>query len=166
MDCTEWYSQIQLRILLNSDLLLNSMLKYHWENPCNKILSLNDPKIMIITLKYYLLVTKICSNTVGIPLKPDVIIGSIVLNGILKYHWQCHWSLVYCWIVCLITIIIIESTIETRLYYWMVKWYCMILWNPIENNTETWFIEMYDQIPLRVTDKHVFHWVIQWYSTV
>ena len=69
------------------------------------------PNTIEKTTEVWFIVEKYVQIPLVVPLKHDLSLSSpMVLNGILKYHWEYHWSLIYCWKVCSDTI---ESTIET-----------------------------------------------------
>ena len=146
---TEWYSQIPLRILLKSDLLLNSM-------------------VLIESLKQDFIIE--WSNATEwyskIPLKIPLK-SHLLLHSMFKYHWENNWNK----ILSLNVWFIIERNVPIPLRvplmpYFIIEWsngtewYWMVLqitaentiesyWNTIEwsNGTE-WYSLVFNGIPL------------------
>ena len=76
------YSQIPLRIPQKSDLLLQSMFKYHWKYHWNMFYH------WVVQWCWMVFSYTIESTTENYILPLD---GPMVLNGITNYHWEYHW---------------------------------------------------------------------------
>ena len=95
----------------------------------------------------------------------------MVLNGVLKYHWQYHWSLlislIWYWMVFLYTIErIAKKCFNTE---WSNGTYWVIFSNTIENTTKVWFIiEQYVYILLIESFDFIIEWSngTEWYSQI
>ena len=104
----ERYSQIPLRIPLQSDLLLNSMFRYHWEYHWNMFYHCVVQWLWMIlsntienTTEIWLIIEQSVPLPLRVPMKPDLIIkwssgtewySQMPLTVPLKY--------IYCWLVC------------------------------------------------------------------
>ena len=182
----EKYVQIPLRIPLKSDLLLKSMFRYHWEYHWNMIYHWVIQWYWAVlsntianTTKVWFIVEKYIQIPLRLLLKHVLSLSStMVLNGILKYHWEYHWNM---------------------FYHWVVQWYLMVFYFTTGwSNGPEWYYELPFTVPLSpteiplnspkyhwaywntiewsngITDYHweyhwvllKYHWMVQWYSMV